>query len=67
METMSDFNLTNELLEKVLGGVSTKSNKIVYSFTGPYADIQAKQISQPLEPACSCSCAGGSGAGAGSH
>jgi hypothetical protein len=67
MEKHNEFELTNELLEQVLGGVSRSPFKKIYTFTGKYAAQQALELEQSTLCGCSCQCndTNGSGGGAG--
>lgn len=64
---MNEIEFTNELLEKVLGGVNPLSNVKVFTFTGAYAEQQAHEvIRQEQNCGCGCFCGGGAGNGGGS-
>lgn len=69
MEIKKEFQLANELLEQVLGGVSLSSMNKIYTFTGEYAASRAAEVKQLSVCGCSCQCnetlGSGSGAGAG--
>lgn len=41
---MTEIEFTNEMLEKVLGGANALSNAKVFTFTGAYAEQQAKEV-----------------------
>ena len=63
---MSDFELTNSMLEEVFGGKAFSPSK-VFSFTGAYAQMQAVDIAVNVPNcACGCSCTDGAGCGSGS-
>lgn len=64
MKQKDEFKLTNELLEKVLGGRSFSSSPKVFSFNGAYASQQADLVRR-INNACGCGCGCGGGAGMG--
>jgi hypothetical protein len=64
MDDFEDFALTNEMLEKVLGGANMNGNIKKIIFNG---DNLAEQIRRQSDSCrCSCNRYNGSGAGAGS-
>lgn len=64
MKQKDEFKLTNELLEKVLGGRGFSSSPKVFSFNGAYASQQADLVRR-TNNSCGCGCGGGMGNGAG--
>lgn len=63
---MTEIEFTNEMLEKVLGGANALSNAKVFTFTGAYAEQQAKEVvRQEQNCACGCFCERGAGNGGG--
>lgn len=66
MKEQDEFKMTNELLEKVLGGSNALSNAKIFTFTGDYAVRQAQTIDRlHASCACGCGCQGGAGGGTG--
>ncbi len=66
MKEQDEFKMTNELLEKVLGGSNALSNAKIFTFTGVYAARQAQLVDIIHSScACGCGCTGGAGGGNG--
>lgn len=65
MKSVKEFQLANEMLEKVLGGNASPLGQ-VFTFTGAYAERQAQSIGHITRGCgCGCGCAGGAGNGSG--
>ena len=68
MKDLKEFQLANEMLEKVLGGITSPAAKRTFQFNSIYALEQAQKMGLMRGCACGCACGGeqGGGGGAGS-
>ena len=65
MKTFDEFKLTNEMLDKVIGGGKSFSQGKFFAFNGAYAEQQARNVHKK-DHMCGCGCGCSSGAGNGS-